>query len=57
MRDFHMSEYQAMDYPTDRAWALMAFHAETHPMCPADRVSDGYIAQESLRQRDAARPN
>ena len=46
MRDFNMSETEALNYPLIRAFALMAFHQEHHPLCPADRASDGYIAQE-----------
>jgi hypothetical protein len=49
MRDFHMSESDAMNYPLNRAFALMAFHAEHHPMCPGERETDGYIAQEMER--------
>ena len=51
MRDFHMSEEQAMNYPVNRAFALLAFHAETHPFCAQDRVSAGYIAQEIERSQ------
>ena len=49
MRDFHMSEAEAMDYPTDRALALQAFHYLKHPMCPLDLAGPGYIKQEALR--------
>lgn len=41
-----MSEADAMNYPTDRAFALAAFHAETHPNFALERASDGYIVQE-----------
>lgn len=47
MRDFHMSETQALDYPLDRAFALLAWHAETNPYGRMVRVTDGYIAQEA----------
>ena len=53
MRDFHMSEAEAMAYPLNRAFALMAFHYENHPMCPGERQTDGYIAQEIERTRQS----
>lgn len=49
MRDFNMSEDQAMSYPTNRAFALAAFHVENNPFAAVDRVGDGYIAQEIVR--------
>lgn len=49
MRDFNMSEDQALSYPINRAFALAAFHAETNPLCAAERASDGYVAQEIER--------
>jgi hypothetical protein len=47
MRNFHMSEKQALNYPVNRAFALAAFDAETNPACPLERDSDGYLAQEA----------
>ena len=49
MRDFNMSEDQAMNYPTNRAFALAAFHVENNPFASVDRASDGYVAQEIVR--------
>jgi len=49
MRDFNMSEAQALDYPTNRAFALAAFHIENNPWANVDRVSAGYVAQEIER--------
>jgi hypothetical protein len=49
MRDFHMTEDQAMNYPLSRAFALAAFHAECNPFAPAERSTPGYIAQEYNR--------
>lgn len=49
MRDFNMSEDQAMNYPTDRAFALAAFHTENNPWGNVERVGDGYVAQEIVR--------
>ena len=49
MRDFHMSENTALNYPLNRAFALAAFHAECNPFAPAERSSPGYIAQEYNR--------
>jgi len=49
MRDFNMSEEQAMNYPTDRAFALAAFQAETNTGCNVERVNAGYIGQELCR--------
>ena len=46
MRDFHMSENQAMKYPLNRAFALLAFHGVRHPMAQLEIAEDGYIAQE-----------
>jgi hypothetical protein len=51
MRDFNMNESQAMNYPLARAFALLAFHAETHPFCSQQRVSPGYISQEIERSQ------
>ena len=51
MRDFSMSETDAMNCPTDRAFALAAFHAETHPALPLERAGDGYLAQEVQRHQ------
>jgi hypothetical protein len=49
MRDFSMSEKQALDYPLDRAFALLAWSTEMNPWGRMVRVTDGYIAQESQR--------
>ncbi len=49
MRDFNMSEHEALEFPLIRAFALVAFHNATHPTFALERVSDGYIAQEALR--------
>jgi len=49
MRDFHHTYDQALDCPVNRAFALLAFHAETHPFAAMERASDGYIAQEVQR--------
>jgi hypothetical protein len=49
MRDFHMSEHEAMTYPTDRAFALASWASETNPWATPERASDGYIAQEIAR--------
>ncbi len=38
-----------MNYPTDRAFALMAFHLECHPHRALERASQGYVAQEVRR--------
>ena len=53
MRDFHMSEQQAMRYPLARAHALCVFNALRNPWCPMEIDGDGYVAQE--RHRIAAR--
>jgi hypothetical protein len=55
MRDFHMNEEQALNYPTDRAFALMAFHAQHNPWCSMEPVSDAYLGQESNRLKGGAR--
>ena len=52
MRDFHHTYDQALACPVNRAFALLAFHAETHPFAAMDRASDGYIAQEIIRHND-----
>lgn len=53
MRDFHMSEDTAMNYPLNRAFALAAFHAECNPFASAERTTPGYIAQEYARLQAA----
>lgn len=47
MRDFNMSESQAMKYPLIRAHALMAFNAMSNPYCEMQIDDLGYIAQEA----------
>ena len=54
MRDFHMSEPQAMKYPLNRAFALLAFHGVRHPMGSMEIAGDGYIAQERWRASAAS---
>jgi hypothetical protein len=50
MRDFHMTETAAMNYPINRALALLSFHIENHPESRPERSSPGYIAQEAARR-------
>ena len=52
MRDFHHTYDQALACPVNRAFALMAFHAETHPFAAMERASDGYIAQEVSHRKN-----
>ncbi len=52
MRDFNMTEDQAMNYPTLRAFALAAFHAENNPHGALERTSPGYLCQEAQRIRE-----
>ena len=52
MRDFNMTEDQAMTYPTLRAFALAAFHAENNPHGALERTSPGYLCQEAQRIRE-----
>jgi hypothetical protein len=51
MRDFHMTETAAMKLPLNRAFALMAFHVQRHPVSPRELAGDGYIAQEARRRK------
>jgi len=46
-----MTAEQALDCPVNQALALLAFHLDSHPMCPMEMVTDGYIAQEYLRTK------
>jgi hypothetical protein len=50
MRDFHMTEKQALKYPLNRAFALVAFHGLYHPLAAQQLAADGYIAQERSRR-------
>lgn len=46
MRDFHMSEEQALDYPLNRAFALKNFIIESNSCGGVIYVTPGYIGQE-----------
>ena len=46
MRDFHMTETAALNYPLARAFALANFAIEANPWSAPVRESSGYIAQE-----------
>ena len=52
MRDFHMSEPQAMKYPLIRAFALMAFHRMNNSFCEMQIDSLGYVGQEALQKSE-----
>lgn len=56
MRDFHMTFKAANYFPIIQGFALVAWNHETNPWCAADRVSDGYIAQEAWRNRQSGNP-
>jgi len=49
MRDFHMTEIQAMKYSLSRAHALVAFRSMDNPWCEMQIDGLGYLAQEALR--------
>ena len=49
MRDFHMTETQAMKYPLARAFALMVFRALDNPWCSMEIDGLGYLAQEARK--------
>ena len=49
MRDFHMSEKQALRFPIIRAFALDAWNLETNPWASVERLGPGYIWQEAAR--------
>lgn len=49
MREFHMTEHQALNYPLARAFALANFVTERNPWGRIIYETDGYIAQECLR--------
>lgn len=46
MKDFHMSENAALNYPLARAFALRNFVIESNPWAKTIYESDAYIAQE-----------
>jgi hypothetical protein len=46
MRDFHMSEERALNYPLNRAFALKNFMIEANPYGRVIYETPGYIAQE-----------
>jgi hypothetical protein len=46
MRDFHMSEAEALNYPLNRAFALKNFMIESNPHGRVIYETPGYIAQE-----------
>ena len=52
MRDFHMTEEQALEYPLARAFALRNFVIESNPWGRVVYKSDGYIAQEIKRNNN-----
>jgi hypothetical protein len=49
MRDFHMSEEQALNYPLNRAFALKSWIIENNPWGPVVYETPGYIGQEIER--------
>jgi hypothetical protein len=49
MRDYHMSETTALQYPLIRAFALLAFRAINNGVCEMQIDGLGYLAQESER--------
>lgn len=49
MRDFHMSEEQAMNYPLNRAFALKNFMIESNFSSRVIYETPGYIGQEIER--------
>ena len=49
MRDFHMSEEQALNYPLNRAFALKNFMIESNPCGRVIYETPGYIGQEMQR--------
>ena len=49
MKDFHMSEEQALNYPLNRAFALKNFMIESNPYGRVIYETPGYIAQECER--------
>jgi hypothetical protein len=46
MKDFHMSEERALDYPLNRAFALKNFVIESNPYGRVIYETPGYIGQE-----------
>lgn len=49
MRDFHMTEDQALNYPLARAFALKNFAIESQPWSSVIYETDGYIAQQAAK--------
>lgn len=49
MKDFHMSEEQALDYPLNRAFALKNFVIESNPYGRVVYETPGYVGQEIER--------
>jgi hypothetical protein len=49
MRDFHMTETQALDYPLNRAFALKNFMIESSSSTRVIYETPGYIGQEIER--------
>jgi hypothetical protein len=49
MRDFHMSEEQALNYPLNRAFALKSYMIENNPWGRVIYETPGYIGQEIER--------
>jgi hypothetical protein len=49
MRDFHMSEQQALNYPLSRAFALKNFNIESNSSARVIYETPGYIGQEIER--------
>ena len=50
MREFHMSYSQAMAFPINVAFGLVAWHCESHPWVKFERQSPGYVAQAAAVQ-------
>ena len=56
MRDFHLTEAHVIDeLPLPRAFAYRAWAIESQPWAKVERASDGYIAQEIDRRKNAPR--
>ena len=46
MREFHIPYMEAMSFPIDVGFGLLAWHQETHPWAKFVRQGNGYVAQE-----------
>jgi hypothetical protein len=49
MREFHLSYPDAMAFPINAGFALLAWQCEANPWVKFERTSPGYVSQDAKR--------